>query len=137
VHLFGQLGELPPLSSDGLGIPYDSPVAVEHLGKAASGIKIIHEATDKEPFKQAHELLRNATRVCFLGFGYDQTNMQRLLGYDHGLLPDVYGSAMGLTDRECELIRSGLQSRGFHRVIRIDGIFGDSLKFLHDNCPFD
>jgi len=138
VHLYGQLGELPPLCNDGLGIAYGSPVTVETLRKAASGIKIIHEVVpDEGPFKQAHELLRNAARVCFLGFGYSQTNIQRLLGYDPGHPPEFFGSAMGFTPRECEFIRSYLQGLGFGRITCLEENFGEAIRFLRRHCPFD
>ncbi len=138
VHLYGQLGELPPLSSDGVGIPYGSPVDVGILRKAASGIRIIHETlTDDEPFKQAHELLKNASRVCFLGFGYDLTNMERLLGYGPTGRPEVFGSTIGLTPRECDLIRSIFHRLGLYTVIFLDFVVADSLPFLRSSCPFD
>jgi hypothetical protein len=139
VHLYGQLGELPPLASDGLGISYGSPVTVENLRRAASGIKIIHEAvTDEEPFKQAHALLGSATRVCFLGFGYAQTNLQRLMGYSPPTGgPEVLGSALGFTSRECSLIRSEFQALGFNKVVSLQELFGEVLPFLRHYCPFD
>jgi len=139
VHLYGQLGELPTLSRDGLGNAYGSPVTVESLLKAASGIKIIHEAiTDKQPFEQARCMLADSVRVCFLGFGYDQTNLERLMGYgpDAGG-PQIYGSALGFSRRELDLLKSRLQGLGMHKIVCLEGPVGEALDFLRYHCPFD
>jgi hypothetical protein len=138
LHLYGQLGDLPPLSGDGVGIPYGAPVDVGTLRKAAAGIRIIHETlTNEQPFKQAHDLLKNASRVCFLGFGYDLTNMKRLLEYGPTGRPEVFGSAVGLTPRECDLIRSTFHTLGLYTITSLDWDVTDSLPFLRASCPFD
>jgi hypothetical protein len=139
VHLYGQLGELPQLAKDGTGVAFGAPMSVDTWSKAANGIKIIHEAvTDEQPFKQAQDLLRNARRVCFLGFGYNQTNLQRLMGYGPILGgPEIFGSALGFTERECSFIRSQLQGLGFGRVLSLNESYGEAFRFLHYHCPFD
>lgn len=139
IHLYGQLGELPSLSGSGLGINYGNPLTLENLRNAASGIRIIHETiTNDEPFKQAHVLLSYATRVCFLGFGYDQTNLQRLMGYgplDGG--PLLFGSTLGFTDRECATIKSRLRDLGMGRIASLGDTNVDALQYLRSYCPFD
>jgi hypothetical protein len=46
-----------------------------------NGIVASHERNpDTAQFRQAREILHKANRVCFLGFGYDCTNLERLLG---------------------------------------------------------
>jgi hypothetical protein len=42
-------------------------------------IKIVHEArNDSEEFEQARSLWKAAQVICFLGFGYDDTTLNRL-----------------------------------------------------------
>jgi hypothetical protein len=151
VHLYGQLGDLPP--SGGEGIEFGAPLNPDVLRKAAAGIQIIHEDVAKNPqFQRAHELLSKAERVCFLGFGYDRTNLKRLAGYTGPPGQEVIGSAKGSTSRECHLIRETLTRLGFPhpRVAEtlaplefvpafggLDRIFGEASAFLHEHCPFD
>jgi hypothetical protein len=84
----------------------------------AKQIKIIHETVDDEPqFHEAHRLLAQAERVCFVGFGYDATNLRRLLQPKDVLMNKwVVGSAMHLTNAEKAHIRKqvegDLQLRG-------------------------
>ena len=39
---------------------------------------ISENSVDQPQFKQAHSLLRSAEVICFLGFGWDETNLDRL-----------------------------------------------------------
>ena len=75
--------------------------------KAAAGIRVIHEGSAQEPqFVRARESLSEADRVYFVGFGYDQTNLERL-----GPIPKqatVYGSAYGLEPSEREALEARL-----------------------------
>jgi hypothetical protein len=93
--------------------------------------------TDEQPFKLAHERLKDASRICFLGFGYDPTNMDRLLQYSPAGRSEVYGCAVGFTSRECDLIRSEFNKHGLHTIPHLEWHFLDSLPFLRATCPFD
>jgi hypothetical protein len=98
IHVYGQLGNLPELTPAN-GLPYGADLnrgAVEH---AMAHILLLPEADAKSPaLKQAHELLRVA-RICFLGFGYHPTNLERLRV---GELRDkiAMGSAYGIEGGE-------------------------------------
>ena len=106
IHLHGQIGTLPWQNEHSEGRPYQSkrneidlliknskligekkidglPLteARYFVNKQISGqIKIIHEnELDNDPaFKDAHRLLKDAERVYFLGFGYNDENLRRL-----------------------------------------------------------
>jgi hypothetical protein len=122
VHLHGSLGGLAELESNGQR--YGGAVTGGIVQERAKQIEIIHEISDKElrtrlPFKEAHRLLGEAKRVCFLGFGYDLTNLRRLLQPSDVLRGKwVVGSAFGLTSTEKEFIRKhvecDLQLRAAH-----------------------
>jgi hypothetical protein len=106
VHLHGSLGKLAEFEANGqrYGPPFTGGVIQER----AKQIKIIHETVDNEPqFKEAHRLLSEAERICFLGFGYDPTNLRRLLQPADVLVnKSVVGSAMHLTEAEKSRIRN-------------------------------
>lgn len=72
VHLHGQLDDLHQR-------PYSKTLTPEIIKQSAPHIKIIHENIADDPqFTQAHDLLRKAERVYFLGFGYHPVNLERL-----------------------------------------------------------
>ena len=77
IHLHGQLGSYY-FGSDQYRA-YRPDISNSILQRCVDGIKIIHEDISDEPqFEQARTLIAQARRVCFLGFGYDKTNMDRL-----------------------------------------------------------
>jgi len=109
IHLYGSLGNLPYLGDDAL--EYGADTNPKNLRQAAGGIKIINERdTGMEGFEQAQGLLKEAKAICFLGFGFDKTNLERL-----GLLPlsnskKIYGSVLGLSELERKKVESMLGS---------------------------
>lgn len=83
IHLHGQIGLLPHQytrnSEPHRG--YTPNLTHQDIIMAINGIQIIHEDVDvaNEPeYKRAHDAIRLAEYVIFLGFGYHQTNVQRL-----------------------------------------------------------
>lgn len=137
VHLYGHLGELPYLAAGGL--EYGAIVNPENLMRCLEGIQIIHEDIgSSRQFQRAHDLLRLAERICFLGFGYDSTNLERLMAYGPTSEQDVWGSAKDLTDRECLFINRKLKALGCAAgKSNLDNISEDSLEALKNYCAFD
>lgn len=103
IHLHGQVGKLPwqdtrkgrhyDKNFNALSLikdrsvfknkysAYDRDSAVLYIRHEISGqIKIIHEnKLDNDlAFKDAHKLLKDAERIYFLGFGYNDENLRRL-----------------------------------------------------------
>lgn len=80
VHLYGQLDFLEWQSSDGKAYsPKDK--FIERLRAAPKNIKLINDerGVDKsEDFQRAYGLIKNAERVIFIGFSFDETNLGRL-----------------------------------------------------------
>jgi hypothetical protein len=98
-------GTLCPYEHGGrVGRTYREETTEEIIDKTASCIKIIHEKIDEEAhFAEAVDLLCNAERIAFIGFGFDPTNVRRLqperwLGGPH--IPLVMGTAFGMTKKE-------------------------------------
>jgi hypothetical protein len=107
IHLHGFLGD--PFGGDHMTHKsYSTKCTDRDISVGARNIKIIHESIDNEPqFQQAHDLLINAKKICFLGFGYNETNLNRLMPHgkiDWRLTP-VYGTAFKLGKAECDWIK--------------------------------
>jgi hypothetical protein len=149
IHLHGQLGTLSDY--DGKKIAFGAAIDAQAVRRAAAGIQIIHEdIKDKPQFQTAHQILSQAERICFLGFGYDQTNLERLSsGVELGNKV-VIGSAKGITPMESDLIQQLLgklgfripnvvdgQTLGFHPGKALDYMHGEVLEFLRHHCPLD
>jgi len=130
VHVHGSLSPLPWEHVEGKASRgYGELPTIEWLRGAAQCIKVIHEQREGDPaLSRAYEVLREADRVCFLGFGYDRTNVRRLLGgnwlkakkYAHFI-----GSGFGFTGSEAERIMEQ-----FDGVLRIVDGSSDCLLAL-------
>lgn len=77
---------------------------------ASERIKIINEEREIANLSQIKLILDNASRVFFLGFGYDSVNMQRL-GLPESIknVGAIYGTGYGLTVHEKSKIVSTFQ----------------------------
>jgi len=78
LHIYGQIGRYS--HKEGSDTRWYSPqLSARDLKIAAEGIQIIPDARDdSETFVTARGWLRWAKRICFLGFGFDSLNIQRL-----------------------------------------------------------
>ena len=76
IHLHGDLGILPFMGDR--PVPYDGKIRSKSLTSATQSIRIVHEVTDEPQFKQARQLLEKAEIVCYLGFGFNEVNLDRL-----------------------------------------------------------
>jgi hypothetical protein len=98
VHVHGSLGALPWQTGSLIPVVYDSEGETACVGRAASNIKIIPEATiDTPEFHQAHKLISEAERLMFLGFGYHPKNMERLVPQSVKVPKDVAGTSLDLS----------------------------------------
>jgi hypothetical protein len=82
IHLHGQLGFLPEIGGTGPVVGYggssdgtsDSDILISR-----NAIQIISEAHTEAPqFAQAHDAIRAADRVVFIGFNFAERNVERL-----------------------------------------------------------
>jgi|GEM_PF-375957 len=138
IHLYGQLGGFPGLSTDAL--EFGAAINPDTLKKSIAGIRIIHEDTDDlSQFKKAQDLFMGAERIIFLGFGYDPINFNRLAINtalkNHRGFKTILGSAHNITDQERNRIYSMFAE--FNGSMNIDNQHGESLDFLRNHTPFD
>ncbi len=104
IHVHGRLGWLP-WQCQGPAREYCSPPEDrwQELRECASLIKIVSEKTDfsqDEEFFRAREAISKAAKLCFLGFGYNRSNTERL---ELSATPPeawVAGTAYGNTPKE-------------------------------------
>jgi len=135
VHVHGSLGNLPWQASDGR--PYASDLSLEQIRSAASSIKIIHEnGGDDSEFRRASDLLTQASHIVFLGFGYHETNLDRLFSKEGKLNgPGIYGSFLGFTDLQRTTIQSRF-SKEYKGNLQGAGEF-DCLEFLRQQVVLE
>jgi len=77
IHVYGRLGS--PVPGDDDYIPYGVNIDPSRIELAAQGIQVIPEGRDNcSSLLDARALLVRANRIVFLGFGFDQTNLDRI-----------------------------------------------------------
>lgn len=118
VHVHGQLGFLEWQEREpGITRGYEPTPSKVAVRAAASGIKIISEGIDDTPeLSKACGLLLGAQHIHFLGFGYNPTNMRRLmwpLKDGHGNYGNagrtIHGTCKGFTDEERQILVADYQ----------------------------
>jgi len=95
-------GEISPCSSHDM--------TAHWLKTATSGISVVYQDIGPRMQTVAMRLLREATVVCFLGFGYHDTNLAKLGVPESTKDAVVMGTAYGLGDGERERVRGRFKS---------------------------
>lgn len=125
LHVYGSLGGFHFEQSESTR-PYMETSDGTALRQAAAALRVIPEARhDDKDFETARSWFDWAERICFLGFGFDALNMERL-GLADVLLwkkknalpaPGLVASMFGKTDREIGTITgSHFSSAPTHRT---------------------
>lgn len=127
IHVHGQLANLPWQAKNWR--QYTPNFNNSELKTGADLIKIIHENIDSdEEFKKARELLEDAVFIYFLGFGYHETNMDRINISRLSNNASIIGTCFGLTDLEKKLI-----SKRYQKKLTLANSDYNVLKFLREN----
>jgi hypothetical protein len=133
IHLHGTLGLLPWQAATSTR-EFDFNVSPQAISVAGANIKIIHEdirdGRDKD-FERAKALMKEASRILFMGFGYNPTNMDRLGLADlqerkRGGECQIYGTCVGMGDYE-----KSTAYAASHDVIEL--VPGDCLDFVKEH----
>jgi hypothetical protein len=145
LHVYGNLGRLEwqfddpqrPLPQVSYGAKPDENAVL----LAADSINIIPEQSPELPreFQKAQKLIANAKALYFLGFGYHDTNMQRL-GIEILCTPSkVMGTASGLSYqrvREVERLMIRNLRRGIGLIPKtVYEFFHEYVDFNEDGYP--
>jgi len=118
VHVHGVLGEFP-------SVPYSPTCDTAELLQISRCIRVIHELDD-EPggfcnaqFEEAHQMLRVAKRIIFLGFGYHDENLRRLRFFSPANCADkeITGTSTGIDGTAWQAVAARLKTLGinFHK----------------------
>lgn len=97
VHVHGSLGPLNELS--GGGRPYEPTLDPKQVLLAAQRLVLLDDAQgDSQEFQRARQLIRDASFVFFLGFGFHRLNCKRVLPRPWGTSqPIVYGTVQRMS----------------------------------------
>ena len=126
-HVHGTLGNHPAFHAERTR-EYQSDYTLTELTLAAGEVRIIHEQNaESEAFLYARATLYNAEQIVFLGFGYDQTNLERLKVRSIPVGAHIYGTAFGLSDIE----RASVEAR-FDRRITLGEREDDAHAFMRE-----
>jgi len=108
IHVYGKIAALPSENSY-FNIPYGSPTYFGYLEDLAKNINIVFEER-KDDLREAKQLISEAQRIFFLGFGYADENLDAL---DFNSLihqgSRIYGTGLGFTDSERRKVASKLR----------------------------
>jgi len=100
VHVYGQIAPLE-WQSPADYVPYAPKISESLLQKAAVNIKTIYEQKESPELNEARQLLAQAERIFFLGFGYAPENLEVLKLPDRTKrATEIYGTAFGLKPKE-------------------------------------
>jgi len=92
------------------GIEYKRPINSIFVEALAQHLKIIYDESESPELKEAQGLIQEADRIFFLGFGYAPENVSILKLSEILNKQRIYGTALGLTNRERVEIESRLRS---------------------------
>lgn len=130
VHVYGQLGQ--PDFLDPAGRAY-LPKRDHHIvSKCASEIKVIPDnmAVSVE-FERAHSFIAAADHLCFIGFGFDELNVQRLNAADC-----FGGKCVLITAYHMSGTQRSAAEGSFDRKVTLGLYEQDALRFLQDHNVF-
>lgn len=112
-HMYGKVGRLPWEEVNGREPQsnhlrsYGEGTTFEEIARSAACIRIPH---DPELAKGQHaylnQVLREYRQIHFIGFGYDELNLLRVLGRQHAYLPDMNGTSYGLSEKAIRRIET-------------------------------
>jgi hypothetical protein len=119
LHVHGRLGYLDTDKPNGFKRTYETTASPEQILQSSEGIKVISELKSDygKEMQIAQAAIAKAKKVIFLGFGYDETNLDRLRinGY-HQKMPwdgkdKYYGTAFKLPAKRVEELKTESEGR--------------------------
>lgn len=124
IHIFGYLSGLEWQDISGK-LEYGSNINLINIPRVVENLSIIYEEKENPKLEEAHDLIQNAKRIFFLGFGYAKENLEALK--INQLLSDeqnIYGTALGFTSREIQEVQNifleAIRSKGISGTARSD-----------------
>jgi len=129
VHVYGVLGSYN--KNEKGYFSYGDSLSQDHVSIAASRLKVIPEGRNDDPtLQQARELLLHSGKIAFLGFGFDEINLERLNSKETcknnfdaaGIYyrRKVVGTCYGMTGAEALKAAKATASNSYERFIDIE-----------------
>jgi hypothetical protein len=137
-HVYGDLGQLGEMSPAYPTRPYGAvPIISGEMGISTSRLKLMTDRDlvgDDDPVRSA---VTWATKICFLGFGYDPLNIKRLGLSKGGMGPDgkpkvCYGTMHMLARAERDKVKADLSTPGNVGGFDMDGKL-DCEAYIRDS----
>lgn len=125
IHVYGILAPLPWESIEG-NVKYGSKNLMDYYADYSKNLQIIYEER-KSKTEEIVELITNANKIFFLGFGYAEENLEAI-GFNKPILKKeqrIYGTALDLTEQE--IVKHSYKLRGNNNHMIIE-------KFVLENC---
>lgn len=149
VHIYGELGSSNPMDSD--YFPYGSAISQKYISVASSRLKVIPEGRKEDRFvRESKEALLNSKRIAFLGFGFDERNLELLNSKEtcqdkiyfnnSNLLRKVVGTCLGMTNAEAlKALNATAKGSGMILGINVNDYFHDKncLNMLKETLILD
>lgn len=136
VHVYGSLGDL--LNGPPFGGHTDPEGFADSVQTAAKDLLVIPEGRDDaESVVKARTLISEASKIGFLGFGFDQTNIRRLGAPKCFIRDDVSRSAPKTTIATCKGLYASERSKVISSVFgAFNHFYLDEVtnRFFDDNC---
>lgn len=121
VHVYGRTAPLEWQEKQGT-LEYGR--TLENIGYVTlppltRNINVVYDERDNRALEEARNLIKEAHKIFFLGFGYSKENLEAL-GLPDVLKPAhrIWGTALGFTEKEVHRVRAGFQRKSQHVVIR-------------------
>ncbi len=138
IHMYGQIGYLPWQKKNPLRT-YRMTDSLEQIKECSRLIQTIHEASVNDLNENdllAKNLVKRAERIYFLGFGYHQSNIEKvgILELPDPIQKEVLGTRFNLTEKEADDIT--LQTLKKIRLNLPNSRYQDILSFLRENVSF-
>lgn len=149
IHTYGDIGS--PWPNDSRFKQFGTGASPDLVRQGSQWLKVIPEAREDEPtFKAAQKLLFHAEAICFLGFGFDTLNLQRLdsvrtcateieLPRKPFRRRRVAASCLGRTPMEAvsDANRCGVNTEYLPKDLPVNFVDGDCLRTLRETLILD
>ncbi|SFR94756.1 hypothetical protein SAMN05216570_1046 [Dyella sp. OK004] len=125
IHPYGAVGALPWQSENIRKVEYGGEVDAEMLRRLATGIRTYSEQAESgEVLERLHRCMQEAATAVYLGFAFHPQNMAMLHVPKDGRAQRVFGTAMGASKSDREIISSAIRS-SLNPDLRIPADLGD------------
>ena len=134
LHFYGQLDSLPWQGENGFS--YSHELLISRIRNARTNLKLINDERqmkDSKEFSEAVEMIKWAEHIYFLGFGFDEINLERLnIQLMNG--KSLVGTALGIERTKLAWINRFFRDKAGRDI---EFINTDVLTLLKERLPYE